>query len=145
MRRPGTPSLLERRPQNRRPPGRRWDPKTEGGESEWCEVIAGRWKKKDHINVTELRALLVALRVHTKLPAAHNTKALDFCDSQVVVAAAAKGRSSARPLLRLLRQLAALSLASGIEVGLRWIETARQPADGASRQQGAAAGAEPER
>jgi len=44
-----------------------------------------------------------------------------------------KGRSPSFALNRILRQKAAICLAGGLRVGLPWVESAKQPADKASR------------
>jgi hypothetical protein len=62
----------------------------------------------------------------------HHRVAL-LTDSMVVAGAVTKGRSSSPDLLRRLRSLAALQLASGLRLFLRWIPSASNPADGPSR------------
>ena len=54
-------------------------------------------------------------------------------DSRVWIGAAAKGRSSSVPLLRLLRRVAAMVLASGVVVHYVYIPSAHNPADAPSR------------
>ena len=55
-------------------------------------------------------------------------------DSSVSVYALNKGRSSSRPMLRRLRAIAALVLASGLRVFTRWIPSKSNPADEPSRR-----------
>ncbi len=60
---------------------------------------------------------------------------LVFSDSAVTLGAWRKMRSRSFPLLRLLRQLASVSLGLGIQLVGRWIPTDINPADGPSRGQ----------
>ena len=56
-----------------------------------------------------------------------------FTDSQVVVGALGKGRASSHQLLRLCRMAAAVQLACGIRLYLRWVPSESNVADGPSR------------
>ena len=56
-------------------------------------------------------------------------------DSLVSLGATLKGRSGSPPLLRLLRRMAAMVLASGVRIYPIWIESERNHADGPSRDQ----------
>jgi len=82
----------------------------------------------------ELRAVLTAVRWVLSLPQSVNKRLLVLCDSQVALGAVSKGRSSSQPLLRRLRALAALVMASGLCVTVRWIPTDLNPADEPSRR-----------
>lgn len=102
---------------------------------DWRTIVAAPWRdRSEHINVLELRAALTAVRWALSFPTSVNHRLLILSDSQVVVGAANKGRSSSRPLLRRLRALAALVLASGVRVTLRWVPSEVNPADGPSRR-----------
>ena len=59
-------------------------------------------------------------------------------DSTAAVGALRKGRSSKRPLLRHCRRLAALNLAEQLTLEARWVPTAKNMADGPSRDRGPA-------
>ena len=59
---------------------------------------------------------------------------LELLDACEALGALAKGRSSAWPFLRILRRVAALSIATGLEFCPRWISSEEQPADSASRR-----------
>ena len=102
-------------------------------ECAWRTIARARWRDAEHINVLECRALITGVRWVLSHPCALGARVLFLCDSQVVVGAVTKGRSSSQPLLRRLRALAALVLASGLRPTLRWIDTARNPADVPSR------------
>nr|MDZ8103123.1 hypothetical protein [Nostoc sp. DedSLP01] len=101
--------------------------------SAWRTIVSSRWRRAEHINVLELRALTTAVRWVLSFREAINCRVLVLCDSQVVVGAVTKGRSSSQPLLRRLRYLAAMVLASGLRLALRWVASADNPADGPSR------------
>jgi hypothetical protein len=99
----------------------------------WSTIVSARWCRHEHINIYELRALATAVRWVCSFPSAIGHRVLVLNDSQVVVGAVTKGRSSSQPLLRRLRHLTAWVLASGIRLSLRWIPTHSNPADGPSR------------
>jgi hypothetical protein len=101
----------------------------------WSTIVSAPWRRADaeHINILEARALCTAVRWALTFPHSICRRLLAFSDSQVVVFAASKGRSSSFSLLRRLRYLAALLLASGILLNLRWIQSEANPADSASR------------
>lgn len=101
--------------------------------SAWRTIVSSRWRRPEHINVLELRALTTAVRWVLSFRQALNCRLLVLCDSQVVVGAVTKGRSSSQLLLRRLRYLAAMALASGLRLTVRWVASADNPADGPSR------------
>jgi hypothetical protein len=100
----------------------------------WRVIAAAPWRTQEHINVLELRALTTAVRWVLSHPRAVDSRVLILSDSQVVVGAVTKGRSSSQPLLRRLRFLAALVLASGLRLTLRWLASELNPADEPSRR-----------
>ena len=51
----------------------------------WTELAAGLFRYKQHINLSEMEALMLAVRIITRLPEAQDSKILGLCDSQVVV------------------------------------------------------------
>ena len=61
-------------------------------------------------------------------------RALHLTDSQVALAVATKGRSSSKSLNRLLRKFAALQIAGGVWPLLAYVDSAKNPADGPSRE-----------
>ena len=100
----------------------------------WRTIVSSRWRDEEHINVLELRAVSTGLHWVLSRPSSIRRKLLFLCDSQVVVGCLRKGRSSSPPLLRRLRLLTALQLASGTRLRVWWIRTQDNPADDASRQ-----------
>jgi hypothetical protein len=101
----------------------------------WSRIISSPWREPEHINVLETRAVTTAVRWALSSPDSIGRRLLLLSDSQVVVYAISKGRSSAFEILRRLRYLSALVLASGMQLLLRWIPSTANPADGASRLQ----------
>lgn len=102
-------------------------------EQRWRTIISSAWEQPEHINVLELRAVGSALRWVLSRPSSVESRLLVLCDSQVVVGAVNKGRSSSQDLLRCLRGVGALVLASGVQLAVRWIQSADNPADEPSR------------
>ena len=66
-------------------------------------------------------------------------RVLILVDSMATIGAISKGRSSSPPLLRLCRQITAISLMFGIIPVLRYIPSELNPADGPSRGVGVGA------
>ena len=100
----------------------------------WTTIVSDRWRRPEHINVLELRALDTAVRWVLTHPYSVGTRVSLLSDSQVVIGAVRKGRSSSRPLLRRLRCLGAVLLGGGLQLDVQWIPSEFNPADVASRQ-----------
>ena len=81
----------------------------------------------------ELRTVASLARHLGRSSAAWDHKVLVLCDSLVTVGCCRKMRSSSFALLRQLRVIGAVWLGMGIRLVLRWVPTARNPADGPSR------------
>ena len=101
----------------------------------WKVLERGRWKHGDHITLGECRAVLKLLRRAALTPEMHESMVISVQDNVATSCAFKKGRSSSFPILRILRQRAAITLACSIRVFLPWCESKLQPADAASRQQ----------
>lgn len=99
----------------------------------WSTIVSSAWRAPEHINVLELRSLTTAVRWVLTSPHAIGHRLLSLCDSQVVVHSVSKGRSSSFQILRRLRYLTSLVLASGLQLFMRWIPSAANPADHPSR------------
>ena len=69
-----------------------------------------RWAEEEHNNILEARAGFTALTIQTKNLDHFGKRALCIGDSQVVVGAYSKGRSSRRVLNHLCRKIAAITL-----------------------------------
>ena len=99
---------------------------------------AGRWQEAEHINVQELRTVVGLLRHLIRGRENWRRRVLLFVDSMVALGALGKGRSSSPALLRLCRQVTAITLATRMMPFCRYIPSELNPADGPSRGQGQA-------
>ena len=110
------------------------------GAQSWCagcssaRVVAYSFHKRGaHINVCEHRARRSWLRKLVRDPSNHGTRQLLGLDSAVTVGSAAKGRSSSKAINHECRKSMPLLIAAEIQVGIFWIRSASNPADGPSR------------
>ena len=99
----------------------------------WRVTASYGWRHQNHITALEVLAHLGELRTVARDPARHSARMLHLLDSQAGIAALAKGRSSSRILLRLLRRTAAVTLAMDHYPLYGWIRSEDNPADGPSR------------
>lgn len=104
----------------------------------WATIVSSPWRVSsnsgpEHINVLELRAITTALRWVLSSPSSPGRRVLLFTDSTVAALAVSKGRSSSFQILRRLRYLSSLVLASGLQLFCRWLPSELNPADGPSR------------
>src|SRR4029079_9413081 len=77
----------------------------------WRTIMSKQWvNKSEHINVLELRAVILALKWVLSYRQSLSTRLLLIGDSTSVIGAVRKGRTSAFNLLVRLRTLAALLL-----------------------------------
>jgi hypothetical protein len=111
----------------------RWPAPTDVISDAWHTIVSSPWRRQEHINVLELRAVSTAIRWVLSFPASLRSRLLLLTDSTVCFYSLLKGRSSAPPLLRCLRSLSALLLASGMTLVPRWIPSELNPADAPSR------------
>ena len=101
---------------------------------DWQPIFAQRWKRKAHINVLEMEALLLSVR--------HQIERFNFCDarvfhisdSYVTISVVSKGRSGSKQLQRVMRRLAALLLGHGLTLIVAHVESTENPTDAMSRQ-----------
>ena len=112
--------------------------------SNWRTIVSSPWQQPEHINSLVVRAALTSIRWSLSLPSSvqhrshpvtgwHGQRLLLGCDSSAALGSINKGRSSAHSLLRPLRTIAALLLASGVQLSVVWLPSAANPADAASR------------
>jgi hypothetical protein len=100
----------------------------------WKTIVASRWRGQEHINQLEVRSISTALRWTLSFPWSTRHRLLVLSDSAVAVGSLTKGRSSSIQLLRRLRTVAALCLASGMTLSTVWVPTHLNPADEPSRR-----------
>ena len=105
----------------------------EAGHWKWDVCLSYPQRTTEHINVLELRALLATFRWRARRAQGLSGRVIHFCDSQVAIAVACKGRSSSRRLHRLLLQLSALLLATSCHPFYTFVRSAENPADRPSR------------
>jgi hypothetical protein len=101
--------------------------------SRWRKIVGAVWKRPEHINRLEARALHTALRWCLSRPTVTGSRLLMFSDSSTVCGSVNKGRSSSPEILRILRSIASHLLVSGCSLTVRWVPSSINPADGASR------------
>lgn len=105
------------------------------GNMPWTDIVSSPWRDQDeHINVLELRAVATAVRWVLSHPSGMCSRLLLLCDSQAVIPCVLRGRSSSFNLLCRLRPLAAFELASGLQIFIRYVRSAVNPADEPSRR-----------
>ena len=100
----------------------------------WLEVTRGRWKHDDGIILGESRAVNKYVNILSTFKGARDSKLIGLQDNSSVSGASAKGRSTAYPLNRSIRKRASLLLATSLRIIMPWVESAKQPADSASRK-----------
>lgn len=104
--------------------------------SRWQTVSMGRWRDtSESITIKEGRALVLAMRRLTRSQQYRGLRHVVLLDNLALCFAVGKGRCHGFALLRVLQQLSALSLASGIILRPRWIPSESNLADGPSRGQ----------
>ena len=102
----------------------------------WRTVSMGKWEHtREHITLKEGRALVLAVRRLTRAKHQRGLKHVVILDNLALCFSVGKGRCHNFALLRVLQQLAALSLASGIQLRPRWTPSELNVSDGPSRGQ----------
>ena len=102
---------------------------------EWDVALAYK-AEGQHINVLEMRAFLAAVKWRVRQGQDVNKIFVHMLDSQVCIAAAAKGRSSSRMLNRVLHRLNCLLIANSCFALVAYFHTSDNPADRPSRWAG---------
>ena len=99
----------------------------------WEHVFMTRWKQRDHINLLELRSILLSVRFHVSHLRHSQARIFHLSDSYVCMSVVSKGRSGSRQLNRVLRELNGYLLAFGLHLIIAHVESSENPTDGASR------------
>ena len=101
---------------------------------EWRTVVSYRFRHEEtRIVLLEARALLTGLRWLASDPRHFGQRVIIFLDSQSLLGAVVKGRSSSFRLNRLCRRLAAIFLATQMRPSYLWVASSLNPADAPSR------------
>ena len=98
----------------------------------WTTTESTKFRRKAHINLLEMQMLKneIMSRVNS---GRGFCRAVNLCDSRVVVGAYGKGRSSSKQLNHLLRSCLAWTIAGDLGMTNVWVDTHRNPADYPSR------------
>ena len=99
----------------------------------WRHVFQVRWGRKEHINLLELRSIILTVRHLISHLHAADMRLFHVADSYICISVISKGRSSSFRVNSLLKQLNALLLAFNLYIILAHIESSDNPTDGASR------------
>ena len=99
---------------------------------DWRVLDSYRFRKAGHINLQEARAVRVEV-VREARRSLQPRRVILFCDSQVVVGALGKGRSSSYKLNGILRSMLPYFIGANLELVVIWVSTHCNPADFPSR------------
>ncbi len=105
----------------------------EAGWWNWLPSFKVTWKHQDHINLLELRSILLSIEFHVSHLKHVQARIFHISDSYVCMSVLSKGRSGSRQLNRLLRQINAYLLGYGLFLVIAHVESSENPTDGASR------------
>lgn len=100
----------------------------------WEEAFTTKWQKKEHINILELRAILLSLQYQTSRHKIHNARVFHISDSYICISIVSKGRSGSRLLGQVLKKISAHCLAFGLYVVLAHVDSLDNPTDEGSRR-----------
>ena len=99
----------------------------------WKTGDSYTFPRREHVNITELRALLKEVKFHAVQNQFSGIRVVCLCDSRVVVGCWSKGRSSSKRLNQLLRKAIVWATAGRTAVSLLWVGTDWNPGDAPSR------------
>ena len=102
-------------------------------EGPWRRVESAKWNRSEAIPILEGRALVWLFQHLARSQHAHGKRHLVLSDSLTATLSWAKGRSRAKTMNRVCRQLGAVTLATGMNISVRWMPSELNPADGPSR------------
>ena len=99
----------------------------------WKMVGRYKWKRVDGMPVLEARSTCYGVRHLLRKQSNHGKRFLILTDSMTAACAFSKGRAHTAKLRGVVRRTAAMLLATGSSLSLRWIPSEWNPADGPSR------------
>ena len=100
----------------------------------WQHCFTVKWKEKHHINLLELRAIILSVQRGLERENWNNCRIFHATDSYVCMSVISKGRTSSLMLNKLLKKLNALLLFHGLQMLVVHVESSENPTDAASRQ-----------
>ena len=101
---------------------------------DWHISFKVKWERAQHINILELRSILLAVKYHISHLKGVSSRLFHITDSYICMSIISKGRSGSKALRNILRQLNATLLSHGLSLVLGHVESTQNPTDGASRQ-----------
>ena len=101
---------------------------------EWKEAFTRKWQRKEHINLLELRSVLLAIQFQISRFQCLDSRIFHIADSYVCISIISKGRSGSKVLTRVLQQISAHCLAFGLYVVLAHVDSMDNPTDEGSRR-----------
>ena len=101
---------------------------------EWKPVFSVKWRESEHINILELRSILLSIKYHISHLKHQQARVFHLSDSYVCMSVVSKGRSGSQQLNRILKELNSFLLAYGLHVVIAHVESSENPTDGASRR-----------
>lgn len=99
---------------------------------QWKSVFSCRWARKEHINLLEMRSILLSFRWRIRHLAEVDCRFI-LTDSYVSMSIISKGRSSSDMIMHVMRQIAATQFAFNLFPILIHVESTENPTDTASR------------
>ena len=100
---------------------------------QWKSVFSCRWARKEHINLLEMRSILLSFRWRIRHLAEVDCRFIHLTDRYVSMSIISKGRSSSDMIMHVMRQIAATQFAFNLFPILIHVESTENPTDTASR------------
>ena len=100
----------------------------------WVQIMAGRWRWLDHVNLGEGRTINLWLELLANVRECRGSGLLDASDSQVATGADTRGRSSRWPINRICQRRTALEAVSDLRRRDLWTSSLFQPGDAGTRE-----------
>lgn len=102
----------------------------------WAVALSGTWAEPgaEHINALEIRTAGYGVGWALRNICSFDGRFVLLTDSSVALGVLTKGRTSSFPLLRCVRRVNALLLATGVRPLVRYVESEANPADLPSRR-----------
>jgi len=99
----------------------------------WQDIFSKRWEFKAHINVLEMRAILLGVKHQIEKLGFAEKRIVQLSDSFVCISIISKGRTSSDQLSRVLRIINCLLLAHGLQLVMGHVDSSDNPTDKGSR------------